>query len=189
MTALSIIGDREALAWVLGESRMAFPARQARVALDLRSGDRLLLYTTRGCFHNPGRDRGRIIGSARVKGPVERLSRPVVIAERKFPVGCDLVLEQIAPYGDGVELQPLVTRLSVFPDPATWSAWMRRALLVLPPKDAALLSRQLGAVATESAAPTIAAYVATAEGGVARPAWSRAEASVGKRRKAQARSG
>ncbi|HKF79950.1 MAG TPA: hypothetical protein VKB17_03920, partial [Thermoleophilaceae bacterium] len=65
-TYLLILGEREALAWVLREQRMAFSARRARSASALTLGDRLLLYTTRGCFHNPTRDRGRVIGAGEV---------------------------------------------------------------------------------------------------------------------------
>jgi hypothetical protein len=50
---LLVIGDAAALAWVLAEQRMAFPASRRSQAMALEVGDELLIYTTRGCFHNP----------------------------------------------------------------------------------------------------------------------------------------
>jgi hypothetical protein len=61
-TYLLVIGDREALGWILSAERMAFPDFRRAETRSLKSGDRLLIYTTRGCFKNPTRDRGRIIG-------------------------------------------------------------------------------------------------------------------------------
>jgi hypothetical protein len=41
------------------ERKMAFPpTRRVRMGV----GDQLLLYTTRGVFNNPTRDRGRVVG-------------------------------------------------------------------------------------------------------------------------------
>jgi hypothetical protein len=56
---LLILSDRDAIAWVLREQRMAFPAtRRAELALTI--DDRLLLYTTRGAWSNPTHSRGRV---------------------------------------------------------------------------------------------------------------------------------
>ncbi|MFE5401607.1 hypothetical protein ACFQ9Z_09405 [Streptomyces sp. NPDC056580] len=46
-------------------------------------------------------------------------------------------------FREGLVLRDLVPRLSVFPDPATWSVRMRRASLTLPPGDAELLRTEL----------------------------------------------
>lgn len=136
---LSIIASSNALAWVLATERMAFPASRASQALALRPGDHLLLYTTRGCFRNPTRDRGRVIGLADVSSAPQRLDRALIIDGRPFHVTCRLKLRALAPSRQGVELGPISGRLSVFPHPASWSAWMRRALLPLPEQDAALV--------------------------------------------------
>jgi hypothetical protein len=142
-TYLLIIGDREALAWILREGRTAFPPGRERSAKELRVGDRLLVYTTRGCFRNPTRDRGRVLGVAVVMSEVEDLEEPVLLAEREFTTGCTLQIEALAPLHQGVELAPLVSRLKVFPDAASWSAVMRRPLLSLPAADRRLLEREL----------------------------------------------
>jgi hypothetical protein len=61
---LVVLGERDAIRWVLEQQRMAFPATPRSEVAALGPGDHLLLYATRGAWHNPGRDRGRIIGSA-----------------------------------------------------------------------------------------------------------------------------
>src|SRR6202051_2908697 len=62
---LLVIGERDALAWVLTTQRMAVPDYRSREVSALEPGDQLFLYTTRGCFHNPTRDRGRVVGVAK----------------------------------------------------------------------------------------------------------------------------
>jgi hypothetical protein len=140
---LLIIGDREALAWVLRESRMAFSRRGAREAAELRIGDRLFLYTTRGCFHNPTHDRGRVIGEAQVASEVEKLDDPIVIAGRTFTAGCALEVRSLAPLRSGVELGPLVPKLRAFPSNDGWGARLRRTLVALPTRDVRVIQRQL----------------------------------------------
>lgn len=148
---LLILGDRDAIAWVLAEQRMAFPAT-ARAEVDrLAEGDTLLVYATRGAFGNPTRDRGRVIARAVVASPVTVLDEPVVFGERAFPRGCGLRIETLAPWGSGVELQPLVERLEAFPDARSWSVRLRRPLLRLPAGDAELLTRALEPLAGDPA--------------------------------------
>lgn len=140
---LLVLSEREAVAWVLGNRRMAFPAGRSREAYALRPGDELLLYTTRGCYHNPMRDRGRVIGLARVATAASELGDPIRIAGREFPIGCDLSICAVAPVGAGVVLSKLVSQLRVFPDPRSWGIRLRRALVPLPRDDARLLIRNL----------------------------------------------
>lgn len=132
---LLVLGERQAIAWVLREQRMAFPAGRVR-AQPLEPGDELYVYTTRGAYKNPTRDRGRVIGRALVTDRVAPLDPPVEIAGRTFPVGCGLRVEELVPWGAGVELGPLAERLTVFPKPAAWSAYLRRTLVPLPGADA-----------------------------------------------------
>lgn len=121
---------------------MAFPAGRAASGLPT-AGDQALLYTTRGCYRNPTRDRGRVMGLAVVTSPVETLPEPVVFGERRFSSGCALRVDGLAPVREGVVLADLVPRLKVFPDARSWSVRMRRASLPLPPADAELLTREL----------------------------------------------
>ncbi|MEU6071237.1 hypothetical protein ABZ864_44065 [Streptomyces sp. NPDC047082] len=142
-THLLIIGDRAALSWVVTEQRMAFPAGRAKAARALGEGDEIFLYTTRGCFRNPTRDLGRIVARATIASPVRVLDEPVVFSDRSFTEGCRLQVSGLAPFREGLVLRDLVPRLSVFPDPTTWSVRMRRASLTLPPGDADLVRTEL----------------------------------------------
>jgi hypothetical protein len=149
---LLILGEAEALVWVLEENRMAFAPHRRTEAAVLRRGDVLFLYSTRGAFHNPSRDRGRVIGRAEVRGPLVELDPPMALGGRVFTSACDLGLLELAPFGLGVELSPLVPRLDAFPDPASWSARMRRPLVAISQNDAGLLGRALAKRAGEPAA-------------------------------------
>ncbi|GAA3745862.1 hypothetical protein [Salinactinospora qingdaonensis] len=140
---LMIIGDREALAWVLATRQTAFPAGRAREASGLAAGDSVLLYTTRGCFRNPSRDRGRIIAHAAVAAPVTHDDEPVEFGGRGYPLRCPLHLTELAPFGAGVVLADHVTSLYAFPNPKAWSIQLRRPLLPLNEHDHAYLTREL----------------------------------------------
>lgn len=135
---LLVVSDREALGWVLREQRMAFrPGRRAaRDAAGLSMDDALLIYTTRGCFHNPSRDRGRVIGRATVTSAVSTLDPPIRIGTTSFATGCSLRLEDLAPFGDGVDLASMVSQLSF---PSAWATYLRRTLVPLDTADAATL--------------------------------------------------
>ena len=137
---LLVIGDREALAWILTEARMAFPAYRRREVADLKTGDDLFLYTTRGCFRNPTRDRGRVIGLAKALEPPTQLSEPVTVAGREFELGCSIKLSRLTPYPDGVELAPLIPELDSFPNKHGWATSLRRPLFFLEVGDARLLA-------------------------------------------------
>jgi hypothetical protein len=146
-TYLHPVADREPLAWILHERKTAFGEHREREARALAADDRLLIYATRGCFRNPTRDRGRVIAAAVVSSAAAALAEEVAFRGHKYTVGVDLQIERLAPRRDGVELAPLVGRLRAFPDPRSWSARMRRALVPLPDKDASLLERELAKLA------------------------------------------
>jgi hypothetical protein len=144
---LLILGERRAIAWVLRERRMAFP-RTARAEVNaLAVGDELFIYTTRGAFGNPTRDRGRVVGLARVASAVVELDEPVEIGGREFPRGCDITVESLAAWGHGVDLGALVERMDAFPNPGAWSIYLRRPLLRLPSRDAEFLRGLLAPLA------------------------------------------
>jgi hypothetical protein len=149
---LLILGEREAVAWVLRESRMAFPRTNRSEVNRLKVGDDLFVTTTRGCWHSPNRDRTRVIGTAVVASEVVPYEKPVVIAGRDFTRGCDITVTALAPYLMGLDLAPLVPRLDAFPNKNTWSIHLRRPLLEISASDATLLTRELEGVAREPAA-------------------------------------
>jgi hypothetical protein len=143
---LLVISDKEGLAWILRERRMAFPPRHHRGVDDLACGDQLFLMTTRGCFGNPNRDRSRIFGQAYVTSSVTRLEKSLELGDRTFDRGCDLLIQRVAPFREGVELQHLVPLLDAFPNKRAWSMWLRRPLLGLSAKDARLMADKLESV-------------------------------------------
>jgi hypothetical protein len=136
---LLMIADREPLAWILTDERMAF----SRSPSQLAEGDRLFLYATRSCFHRPSRDRGRVIGEAKVAGSVKLLPEPVVFGDKAYPFGCDLQITGLAARDKGPELRGMVSKLHVFPDPQTWSVRLRRVLVPLDAHDAAIVHSEL----------------------------------------------
>jgi hypothetical protein len=144
---LLVISDREALGWILTERRMAFPSGSRSEVRSLKEGDELFLYTTRGAFKRPTRDRGRVIGTAFVRNEVTPLARPVHLGGREYPVGCDLEIGRLAKLGSGVDLSQLVSRMETFADVAqAWSVRLRRPLLGLTKGDAARLQSELSKV-------------------------------------------
>lgn len=157
---LVILGDHEAISWVLSEQRMAFPATRRAEVSALSAKDRLFLYATRGAWHNPARDRGRIIGTATTRSSVQILDAPIEIAGRTFASGCDLRIDGLVPRPGGLELQPLVEQLSAFPKPHAWSAYLRRALLALPAHDAKMIDHLLNPLLM-TRAQALATYTAS----------------------------
>lgn len=155
------ISDREPLAWILRASRTAFPSYRQSDASKLEPGDQLILYTTRGCFHNPTRDRGRVVGSASVIAPAHDLEEPVRFGEREFSVGVELEITKLLPRGEGIELAPLIPQLSEsFPNPRAWSARLRRALVPVAPSDAKRLIHQLATVRAGEIEEAVGSYEA-----------------------------
>ena len=122
---------------------MAFSAHRERDARRLRPGDSLFLYTTRGCFRNPTRDRGRIAAIAHVVASARKLREPVVFGDRSFVWECPIAVEGLAPRGEGAELSRMVTRLDAFPTPSAWAATLRTSLLPLTERDSEILTTEV----------------------------------------------
>lgn len=140
---LLVIGDREPLIWILNEQRMAFSSRRLRSARTLAKGDRLFLYTTRGCFHHPHQDRGVVIGEATVSSEVELLSPPVRFGWRSFPIGCHIEISGITDPEMSVEMSGLVDELQLFPNKANWAGQLRRVIAPLNQHDAKIIHSRL----------------------------------------------
>jgi len=140
-SSLLVISDREPLAWLLSERRWAIPRERLRSSPPV--GHELLLYTTRGCYRNPGRDRGLVMGHAVVSSPPGTLEAPVSFRGRDFTIGFDVEVTGVARVHDGVELGPLAGRLDFLPDPSTWSVRLRRSLVPLGDNDARELATRI----------------------------------------------
>ena len=139
--SLLVVSDREPLAWLLTQQRWAVPAARARSVPEI--GDDLLVYTTRGCYRNPGRDRGVVMGRARVLTSAADLAEPASFRGRKFPTGFDVRIVGLAALHDGVELGPMAGTLDFLPDAANWSVRLRRSLITLSESDATRLAAAL----------------------------------------------
>jgi hypothetical protein len=140
---LLVINEATALAWVLAEQRMAFPAGRRSLAATLAVGDEVFIYATRGCFHNPGRDVGRIVSQATVGSTVRDMPEPVVFKDHSYTSSCELAIRGLAGFGHGLDMRLLVPELHAFPDPGSWALRLRTAALSLDEHDAALLRDQL----------------------------------------------
>ncbi|MGD1204830.1 hypothetical protein ACKUVQ_00270 [Mycobacterium seoulense] len=144
---LLVIGDREALGWIVSSGRMAFRSPGRSEVRALKAGDELFVYTTRDAFKNPNRDRGRVIGTARVDSAVARLKHSVSFGGREYSIGCKLEVGPLARFGEGVELAPLVGEMDTFAGAGNaWWIWLRRPLVRLTGRDANHLHRELDKV-------------------------------------------
>lgn len=147
-TWLLPIADRAPLQWIVSEQSTAFSAHRERDASQLSPGDTLLLYTTRGCFRNPTRDRGRVAGRAEVLAPPRRLPKPIRFGDREFPLGVQLKIDALAAPREGVALVDVVHSLTAsFPNSDAWSAYLRRPLVPLDDHDAEMLMDLLAPIA------------------------------------------
>lgn len=138
---LLVVGDRKPLAWILSQQRTAFTSRRSSIAIQLKVGDHIMIYTTRGCFRNPTRDRGRLIAEARVASNIVELEKPVEFGGKSFTKGCGLKIDHISPLGQGPILADFVDQLDTFP--SAWATHIRRSLVPLNKKDFTILKKAL----------------------------------------------
>lgn len=138
---LLVVSDREPLAWMLRTDR--FAVRTLAIGHGISEGDQVLVYTTRGCFRSPERDRGRLIAVGSAVSGSYTLDKPVVFRGRSFPVGFRLKITGLVELGQGLELAALAGRLELLPTRAALSSRLRRAVVPVSASDAALLVRLL----------------------------------------------
>lgn len=161
---LAILGDRDALVWVLTAHRLAFPEpRYPGVSpRAIKKGDTVFLYTTRGCYRNPSRDRGRVIAETTAASDVGQLTDPPTFGDRSFPLGCRFSIQTLAPAREGADLRELAPQMSSFPIPERWSVYLRRSVLALSPEDVALLRQQMARFDNADLKGRVQTYVAQA---------------------------
>jgi hypothetical protein len=84
------------------------------------------------------------------------LDRPIRFGKHEYSVEINLHIASLASRRSGVELAPLLARLESFPNRGAWSAYLRRALVPLTPRDAAVIEKALARVARsyDDSAPT-----------------------------------
>lgn len=122
-----VFGEADALDWVRGNEIMAFPSHADREMAQLREGDRAVLYTTRGAFHNPTRDDSRFVGVATVASPPARQERTVVVGGREFTWTCDVKFDLLLPRREGPAVRELAPRLELVEKPEVWGQYFRRS--------------------------------------------------------------
>lgn len=140
---LLVLGEREAILWVLLNERMAFAARPRREVSALQPGDELFLLTTRNAYHSPNKGRTRVIGTATVQSKVTQLNPQVEISGRTFASGCQIKLETLAPYSTGPEIGPLAPQLHALRGQKNWGMLLRRPPIPIDDSDVILLKREL----------------------------------------------
>ena len=145
---LLMIGEREPLAWIplAGDDGLRYPSQSGGEAA--RGRRPTISVHDVWCFHNPGKDQGRVIGEAMVRTAVKLLDQPVEFGERSFPLGCSLEISGLVPRGAGPVLFSLVDELNLFPNPTqkNWGIRLRRVLAPLDRHDAGVLHNALSRV-------------------------------------------
>lgn len=132
---LFVIADRAALHWVLSQQRMAFRSHVHTHGLTV--GDDVVVYATRGCWHNPTRDRAQVAAIGKIASSVKE--RPIDVAGEGLARHCRLRLEIVLPEREGFPFSDLVDRLRLTRGRSHWGPLLRRTIVALDPGDFALI--------------------------------------------------
>lgn len=119
-----IFGEAAGLRWVVENQQMAFPPAAATRARRIRAGDRAVLYTSRGAFHNPTRDEARLVGLATATGACEPCE-PIEIAGREFTWACPITVDVLLPERQGPSVRELAGWLELVKRPEAWGGYFR----------------------------------------------------------------
>lgn len=140
---MAVVGDRKPLAWVLEQEKIAFPEQRYRHTFPhLKADDVVYLYATRGAFRNPSRDRGRVIARTVLTAELSRLENPVRF-DRPMPYQAPIIVEALAPLGQGLDLSSVIDIMTTFPIPERWAVYLRRSVLPITDGDARLFDQAL----------------------------------------------
>lgn len=142
-----MIGEAEALEWVLREKKMAF--RSHVRTSELAVGDRVAIYASRGCWHNPTRDRAQLAAVGVIRTSISQGS--IDVGPETMPAWCDLSLTACLPSRQGLEFAPLTPRLSFINNKQAWGASLRRTIVRVPEKDLDLMEKALTSEAAKRA--------------------------------------
>jgi hypothetical protein len=146
---LFVIGDGDSLRWVLGKRRMAFRAHVK--TSHLSPGDATVIYATRGCWHNPTRDRAQILAIGSIASPIR--NKPVGVAGETMPQYCDLVFDVVLPERGGVPFTGLVEQLSLTKGRANWGPLLHRTIVSIGDGDVAAIRGAVERVAQGQTPP------------------------------------
>src|SRR4051812_12713820 len=112
---LLILSDAVAFVWVVEHGCMAFPPTRLTQGARLLENQPILIYTTQRCFGRLSKFPGGVVASGRVVRSITRFKAPTRIGRGEYTHGVKLRIDELAPLGQGVRLQPLLDRLHVFP--------------------------------------------------------------------------
>ena len=128
---LFILGEHKATEWVLKHETMGF--RGSASGIDIRVGDRLLIYVTRGALNNPRGDESQIVGYGKITEAVS--PNKIVIGGRDYGATCGFHLTLQFPLRHGLPFAPLVPSLDFISNKKAWYAYIRRAVVQVPSPD------------------------------------------------------
>lgn len=137
-----VFGNIEALRWVLQHQQMAFPSSAASRARRIQKGDRAVLYTSRGAYHNPNKDEARLAGLATVTGPCEPVER-LEIAGREFTWACPIRVDTQLPEREGPVVREVASQLELVKRPEVWGQYFRGSPCEIGEHDWQLLASTL----------------------------------------------
>ena len=140
-----VFGEISALRWVVEHQRMVFAEHQEPWLMSMSQGDRAVLYTTRGAFHNPTRDEARFVGLATVRARPEKLESPERLGEREFAVACKIGIDLLLPERTGASVRDVVPGLDFVKKPHAWSAYFRRSPIRVEQDDFVRMTQALEA--------------------------------------------
>jgi hypothetical protein len=137
-----VVGNREALSWVLTKQRMAFRDRVQTEGL--RSGQPVAIYASRHTWGRPNNDRSQVAAIGVLASPVQR--RPVELGGEIFPKSCRLTFDVVLPERHGLPFRPLVRRLNFIPKKGGdkgWGAYLRRTVVEVDERDFGIIASAL----------------------------------------------
>lgn len=135
-----VFGDIDGLRWVLERNRMAFPEHAAGRARRIAAGDSAVLYTTRGAYSNPTRDRSRLQSIVDVVGEANH-HEPVEIAGREVTWSCPIQPRVVLEERQGPEVAPLAAELEHVKRPAVWGQYFRNSPIAVSARDFDVLAK------------------------------------------------
>jgi hypothetical protein len=142
---LFVLGEADGLRWVIENKRMAFTQPRCRTAGQIRRGDDVILYVTRGAFHNPTRDQPQMAALMRVRSGAVELRPPLELAGRTFRCQVGLTPVVVLPERKGVPVRPIVNRLQLVKRSEVWGQYFRSSLIELGSSDFDLLAATIRA--------------------------------------------
>lgn len=158
---IAVLGNAEGFRWVLRREAIAFAAGAALRASHVAPGDSLLVYLTPPCrsgLGDRGATTGLLVGSAVVLTTARYWEPAPLIAGRRYPIGCQLLFERLAPLGQGVPLKSMVGKVHVLGSGRSWGQSLRRSPVLLGEQDARILEAEL-AVAARPFDEVVSAYL------------------------------